>query len=108
MNDRRDARFRATVSAWATKLKVAPAQIRVQSMTSKWASCSTRGRVTFSRDLLRKSRAFQDYVIVHELLHLRIRNHGKLFHATLAVWLRDNRWLQRQPQMNERARTRPG
>lgn len=106
MNDRRDARFRATVLAWATKLKVAPAQIRVQAMTNKWASCSTRGSVTFSRDLLRKSRAFQDYVIVHELLHLRYRNHGKLFHATLAAWLRGNRWLARSPQSLVHTRTR--
>jgi predicted metal-dependent hydrolase len=31
-------------------------------------------------------------VIAHELLHLRIRNHGKLFTATLKAYLRGNRW----------------
>lgn len=93
MNDRRTERFRAEVAAWAIKLKVAPAQVRVQAMTRKWASCSTTGRITFSRDLLRRPRLFRDYVIAHELLHLRIPNHGKLFRTTLALYLRGNRWL---------------
>jgi hypothetical protein len=37
--------------------------------------------------------AFQDCVIVHELLHLRIRNPGKLFSATLRAHLPDNPWV---------------
>ena len=61
-------------------------------MTRKWASCSSSGRVTFNRDLLREPPAFRDYVIAHELLHLRIRNHGKLFAATLRTHLRANPW----------------
>ncbi len=65
----------------------------MQRMTRKWASCSSTGCVSFSRDLLERPRAFQDYVIAHELLHLRIRNHGKLFHATLKAHLRGNPWL---------------
>src|SRR3546814_16417999 len=79
--DRR--KFHDRVDQWATRLRVQPTQIRVQVMTRKWASCSSRGRVTFARDLLAQSAGFQDYVIAHELLHLRIHNHGKLFNATL-------------------------
>lgn len=63
-------------------------------MTRKWGSCSSRGRLTFSRDLIEQASGFQDYVIAHELLHLRIRNHGKLFHTTLKIYLRDNRWVK--------------
>lgn len=54
-------------------------------MTRKWGSCSTRGTVTFASELLRQPAAFQDYVIVHELLHLRVPNHGRLFKALLGV-----------------------
>ncbi len=64
-------------------------------MTRKWASCSAGGRVTFCRDLLRQPMDFQDFVVAHELLHLRIRNHGKLFKATLEAHLGSNRWLRR-------------
>lgn len=84
--------FQTRVDHWSSRLRVRPTRIRIQTMTRKWASCSSRGCVTFSRDLLEQPTGFQDYVIAHELLHLRIRNHGKLFTATLKVYLRGNRW----------------
>jgi predicted metal-dependent hydrolase len=87
--------FQARVDHWSSRLRVRPAQVRIQTMTRKWASCSSRGCVTFSGDLLEQPTAFQDYVITHELLHLRIRNHGKLFTATLKAYLRGNRWAAR-------------
>jgi hypothetical protein len=56
-------------------------------MKNKWASCSTAGRVSFSADLLNKPRKFRDFVIVHELLHLQVPNHGKLFHSLLKAYV---------------------
>lgn len=88
------SRFHQRVERWGVKLKVTPTQIRVQVMTRKWGSCSSRGRITFSSDLILQPAGFQDFVIAHELLHLRIRNHGKLFHATLNAHLRGNRWVR--------------
>jgi predicted metal-dependent hydrolase len=56
-------------------------------MTRKWGSCSTAGVVTLAADLARQDRAFQDYVIVHELLHLKVPNHGKVFKALMSLHL---------------------
>ncbi len=81
--------FKSKVHSWAKKIRVQPQQIRIQKMTRKWASCSTSGWVTFSDDLLRESNKFQDYVIVHELLHLKVPNHGKLFKSLLSAHLPD-------------------
>jgi Protein of unknown function DUF45 len=53
--------------------------IRVQRMTRKWGSCSTAGTVTLAIDLDEELEAFQDFVIAHELLHLEVPNHGRLF-----------------------------
>lgn len=78
-------RFRARVIATASRLGVTPHRIRVQRMRHKWGSCSLGGTLTFSRTLLRQPRAFQHVVIVHELLHLRVRNHGKLFKAWMSL-----------------------
>jgi len=58
-------------------------------MTRKWGSCSTNGIVTFAVDLAEQERGFQDFVIAHELLHLRVPNHGKLFKALMTVHLPD-------------------
>ena len=58
-------------------------------MRWKWASCSPAGRLTFSRDLLREEEPFREVVIIHELLHLRIPNHGKLFRSFLSAYVPD-------------------
>ncbi len=54
-------------------------------MTRKWGSCSSKGTITLARDLSRRREAFQNFVIVHELLHMRIPNHGRLFKAAMSV-----------------------
>ena len=62
-------------------------RIQIQPMKKKWASCSTSGRICFSSDLIAEDTAFRELVIVHELLHLRVPNHGKLFKGLLNAYL---------------------
>lgn len=75
--------FRAEVLAWANRIGVRPREIRLRSMRRKWASCSSQGRLTFNTGLLHEPARFRAEAIVHELLHLKIPNHGKLFRALL-------------------------
>jgi len=79
------AAFRARVKEWAETIGVQPTELRLRSMQRKWASCSSRGRLTFDTGLLDRDRDFGDFVIVHELLHLRVPNHGKLFKSLLSA-----------------------
>ena len=81
--------FKAKINRWSEKIKVKPRQLRIQTMKKKWASCSSRGWVCFSSDLLREPGDFQEYVIVHELLHLHIPNHGRLFKSLMNAYLPD-------------------
>ncbi len=73
--------FKTEVAAWARRIGVDPKEIRLRPMKRKWASCSSDGRVTFDSALLHQPGAFRAKAIVHELLHLRVPNHGKLFRA---------------------------
>src|SRR5579872_1256327 len=82
-------RLKRRVDVWAVKLRVMPRIVRVQRMTRKWGSCSTAGTVTLASDLDRESEAFQDFVIVHELLHLKVPNHGRLFKALMTAHIAD-------------------
>jgi hypothetical protein len=77
------------VHTWAEKIGVAPKELYVQRMTRKWASCSTRGRICFSTDLLCEERRFRSVVIVHELIHLMVPNHGKLFKSLMNAYMPD-------------------
>lgn len=85
----REAHLRARVDQWAVKLRVTPRVVRIQRMTTKWGSCSTKGTISLASDLVRMNSGFQDFVVVHELLHLRIPNHGKVFRAVLAAHVPD-------------------
>jgi predicted metal-dependent hydrolase len=79
--------LKASVKSWAAKIRARPKQIRIQRMARKWASCSSKGRVTFNSELFDQPYPFQEFVIVHELLHLKIPNHGKLFKSLLKAYL---------------------
>ena len=81
--------LREEIKRWVDKIKVKPKQIRIQKMKKKWASCSAKGWVSFNAYLSRESRKFQEYVIVHELVHLIIPNHGKLFKTMMNIYLPD-------------------
>ncbi len=87
--------LRSEVHRWAEKIGVRPARVQVQRMTTKWASCSRGGRICLSRDLLSADPSFRELVIVHELLHLQIPNHGRLFRSLLSAYKPDWESLQR-------------
>lgn len=93
----RDA-FEAAVTAWAARIGVEPKTISFRHMSTKWASCSPSQRLTFSVELLDEPRSFGEAVIVHELLHLLVPNHGRLFQSLLGAYCPDWRSV-----MNDRA-----
>jgi len=82
-----ESAFRARVQEWADTIGVQPTEVHLRAMRRKWASCSSRGRLTFDAGLLHCEPGFGDFVIVHELLHLRVPNHGKLFKSLLSAYV---------------------
>lgn len=82
--------FKAEVLSWAKCIGVEPKEIRVRLMKSKWASCSSNGRLTFNSEILQQPASFRREVIVHELLHLKIPKHGKLFKSLMKAYLSQN------------------
>jgi predicted metal-dependent hydrolase len=79
--------FRAEVETWARRIGVEPVEIRLRPMKRKWASCSSHGRLTFDTDLLRQPAVFRAEAIVHELVPLKVPNHGRLFRALASTHL---------------------
>jgi predicted metal-dependent hydrolase len=61
----------------------------VQAMKRKWGSCSTAGTITLALDLADQEPGFQDFIIVHELLHLKMPSHGRHFNALMSVHVPD-------------------
>ena len=81
--------FKRRVRDWANKLDVEIVWLGIRPMRRIWASCSTAGHLNFSDELLGFHAGVQDYVIVHELLHFRAPNHGKLWKSLMRAHLGD-------------------
>ena len=79
--------FKADVRRWAERIGVEVREIHIRDMTRKWASASTSGRLTFDVDLLDESLEKRNEVIVHELVHLKVGNHGPLFRTLVSAHL---------------------
>jgi predicted metal-dependent hydrolase len=79
--------FKEDVLAWAKEVGVSPKEVHVRKMTRKLASCSSRGRLTFDVSLLEEKRENRLKAILHELLHLKFPNHGKMFNSLLNAYL---------------------
>jgi hypothetical protein len=82
-------KFAERTRDWAARLEVHVRAVTIRKMRRKWASCSIAGRLTFDESLLTKSSELQDYVIVHELLHVSVPNHGKLWKSLMRAHLGD-------------------
>jgi predicted metal-dependent hydrolase len=79
--------IKAEVRAWCQRIGVELKELHVRPMTRKWGSCSTSGRMTLNSDLLSQPAEVRKKVIVHELVHLKVPNHGKLFKAMVRAYL---------------------
>jgi predicted metal-dependent hydrolase len=81
--------FKGRVLEWADRLDVRVNAITIRRMHTKWASCSTEGNLTFNSELLECEASIRDYVIVHELLHFFVPNHGRLWKSLMRAHLGD-------------------
>ncbi|MCX6302199.1 MAG: SprT family zinc-dependent metalloprotease [Bacteroidia bacterium] len=60
-----------------------PSDLVVRKLKSRWGSCTSKGKVTISSELVKLDERFTEYVIIHELCHLIYHNHGKEFYKLL-------------------------
>jgi len=80
--------FKARVREWAQKLDVQVQVISMRAMKNKWASYTkTSDLLIFNTELLDMDKEIGDYVIVHELLHFIVPNHGKLWKSLMRAHL---------------------
>jgi len=79
--------FKAEVLSWAKRIGVEWREIRLRLLKNKWASCSSSGRLVFNSEILSQPASFRSEAIVHELLHIKVPNHGKLFKNLMRAYL---------------------
>ena len=88
----------------AAELGVAPKRVQIRDQRSRWGSCSTTGTLSFNWRLVLAPLEVLDYIVVHELCHMREPNHSrrfwKLVESRRPNWRAQRDWLdQHGPEL---------
>jgi len=70
-------------------------RVFIRNQKTRWGSCSGKNNINLNVNLVRLPDELMDYTILHELVHTRVKNHGKRFWAQLERLLGDARKLDR-------------
>ena len=65
-------------------------RVAIKHNATNWGSCSSKGNINLNLNIVRLPKVLQDYVLLHELCHLRHQDHGHAFHLLLEHVLTDN------------------
>lgn len=79
-----------------------PSGFSVKVLRRRWGSCSSKGKITISSELVKLDDIYLEYVILHELCHLRHHNHGKEFYKLLSEVFPD--WSKRRSELKRYVR----
>lgn len=87
------------VDLYAKKRGLKYNKINITNAQKRWGSCSSKGNLNFSWRLVMAPLPVLDYVVIHELVHLEERNHGKFFWDKVKMLMPDHKkqrdWLKR-------------
>nr|WP_275848679.1 SprT family zinc-dependent metalloprotease [Sulfurimonas sp. SAG-AH-194-I05] len=84
------------VEYFADIMKLEYDVIKYRKMKSRWGSCSSLKVLTFNTELMKTKKNLIDYVVVHELSHLKHMNHSKAFHAFVDSYLQNSQLLRKE------------
>jgi predicted metal-dependent hydrolase len=104
LRSRADAVFTeryAVCLALVEKLRIEPLQpgFQLRLMPTRWGSCTQSGKILLNPELIAAPKECIDYVIAHELCHLKERNHSQTFYKLLASVMKD--WEDRKTKLNQ-------
>ena len=91
------ADVQALVDRWAERLHVQVKRVQIRTMRTKWGSISTAGVLTLADDILHLPPDLAEYIVVHELMHLRYPDHQRGWRVSMGMYLPD--WRERDSQL---------
>lgn len=88
------------IEYWRVQMSENPVTWKVRNMKSQWGNCRAQSRrLTFNLQLARVPENLRDYIVVHELAHLKVQNHSPKFYERVAIFMPD--WSVRRKQLKQ-------
>lgn len=81
--------FKQDVMALAGEIGVQPKEITLCDLGNTWGKCTSQGFIIFDLMILKEPKSMREKIVLHELLHLKYPNHGKMFKTLLDIYLED-------------------
>jgi predicted metal-dependent hydrolase len=92
--ERAQKHLSARAAFWGQRVGYSAAKVLVREQLTRWGSCSADGTLRFNWRLIMAGPELVDYVVVHELTHIRVRNHSPAFWRELAKTIPGHRVLR--------------
>lgn len=90
--------FQERTSIWSAACGLKPSALGLSSARTRWGSCASNGKINLTWRLVMAPLSILDYVVVHELAHLKVKNHSKTFWDLVKSHLPDyqsrRKWLK--------------
>ena len=90
--------IRDMVQEWAARIGVQPKRVRFRKMYTRWGSCSSRDNISLNHNLFYLPPRLVEYVVCHELVHLRELNHSQAFWNLVSYYMPD--WKKRKKELD--------
>ncbi len=77
------------IQTWSEKMQLFPTHVGYRKNKTRWGSCNGKNRLSFNTNLAKMHPDFIEYVVVHELAHIKHKNHSKSFWSEVEKFLPD-------------------
>ena len=88
--------FRNKVAGWAERMGVDYKKLTIKDVSTRWGSCSSRGNINFTWKIFVMPEHMVDYLVVHELAHLRHMDHSPEFWEMVAQYIPDYKEIKKE------------
>jgi len=102
---RAEVKINERVEKYKTKIGVEPNNVKIKKQKKRWGSCSSKGNLNFNWKLIMAPMSIIDYLVVHELAHLKYSNHSRDFWNLVGALVPDYEGKQEWLRINGRQLT---
>lgn len=94
--------IKVSVDKYSSLMNLFPNKVKIKDMKYAWGSCTSNKNISFNSELIYFEKEIIEYVIVHELSHLKYMNHQKEFWNLVERYIPNHKYLRKELKMYKR------